>query len=153
MPQSVALSGPEEITNVDDGMAPPAGYTAVHRKRKGLIIGGAVTLGAVWGVSLMTWAIGQDANRNADGTYSNSSVAPMWIPVAGPFLTMGNTDSATARVFLGAMGAAQVAGAVMLYYGLTSEKRVFVRNDLVSSMGVAPMVAPNASGLSLVGRF
>ena len=36
----------------------------------------------------------------------------MWIPVAGPFLTMGNTDSADARVFLGAMGVAQVAGAI-----------------------------------------
>ena len=42
----------------------------------------------------------------------------------------------------------------MLYaYGLTTEKRVFVRNDLVGSLNVAPMVAPHASGLSLVGHF
>src|SRR5262245_9958377 len=47
VPQSVALSGPEEITNFDEHRPVPDGYTLVHRTRKGLLIGGGVTLGAV----------------------------------------------------------------------------------------------------------
>ena len=38
-----------------------------------------------------------------------------------------------------------VAGAVMLYYGLTTEKRVFVRNDLVGSVHLAPMMGDACS--------
>ena len=81
----------------------------------------------------------------------------MWIPVAGPFLQMANTDSATFRVLLAGMGAAQLTGAILLYSGLTSKKTVFVRNDLVSGLDIAPM-APTASnnyatGMLLGGSF
>jgi hypothetical protein len=41
----------------------------------------------------------------------------------------------------------------MLYYGLTTKKRVFVRNDLVGSMMVSPMAGNGTSGLVLSGRF
>ena len=40
----------------------------------------------------------------------------------------------------------------MLYYGLTTTKTVFVRNDMLS-MTVAPMVTPETQGLSVMGRF
>ena len=149
VPQSVALSGPEEITDVDEGRPAPAGYTAVLRARKGLIIGGGVTFGVSYGICLLTAAIGEDIA----GDGGTNEVASLWIPVAGPFLQMANTDSATARVFLAGLGAAQVAGAIMLYYGLTTKKRVFVRNDLVGSMMVAPMAGDGTAGLALAGRF
>lgn len=147
VPQSVAMSGPEEIDDVDDERAPPPGYTAVHRKRKGLLIGGGVTLGATYGVSALVAAVGSDTS---DG--GKNEVAAMWIPVAGPFVQMSRTDSATARVFLAGLGGAQVAGAIMLYYGLTSTRRVFVRNDLVG-VTVVPFADRNSSGLALAGRF
>ena len=51
------------------------------------------------------------------------------------------------------MGATQVAGAIMLYYGMTTTQRVLVRNDLVGSLSVSPMVARGASGMVLSGRF
>jgi len=146
VPQSVALSGPEEITEFDEYRPVPDGYTLVHRRRKGLVIGGAVTLGVTWGVSSLVWAIGEDTS---DGP---SDVRYMWIPVAGPFLTLAHTDSATAKVFLVGLGGAQLAGAIMLYYGMTSRKKVLVRNDLVGSLQVAPM-AGEAQGLVVSGRF
>ncbi len=146
VPQSVAMSGPEEIDEVED-RAPPPGYTVVHRKRKGLLIGGGVTLGVSYGISAIVAAVGEDINDSG-----RNEVASMWIPVAGPFLQIGHTDSATARVFLVGLGGAQVAGAVMLYYGLTTKRRVFVRNDLLG-LAVVPIADRNTSGLALSGRF
>ncbi len=148
VPQSVALSGPDEISEVADGQQAPLGYTAVERKRKGLIIGGAATLGASYAICALTAAIGQDVNSN-----ESNPVGAMWIPIAGPFIQIGNSSSATEDVFLVGLGAAQVAGAVMLYYGMTSTKRVFVRNDLVSNVMIAPMVTNNAQGFALSGNF
>jgi hypothetical protein len=148
VPQSVALSGPEEIKATDDTRGPPAGYTAVLRTRKGMIIGGAVTLGAVYGVCAMTAAIGEDTSNG--GT---NEVGAMWIPVAGPFIQAAQTDSATAKVFLVGLGGAQLAGALMLGYGMTTPRRVFVRNDLVGSMTVTPMAGAGATGMMLSGRF
>ena len=156
VPQSVALSGPEEITEIGDRRSAPAGYTTVMRARKGLIIGGAVTLGATYLVCAMTAAAGADDARS-QASYNEGSgkneLSAMWIPVAGPFIQMARSDSSTANVFLFHLGAAQVAGAIMLYYGLTTEKRVFVRNDLVGNLHLSPMTGNNTTGMALSGQF
>ena len=148
VPQSVALSGPEEITDVVDGRGAPMGYTTVHRTRKGLLIGGGVTFAATYGISLLSAAIGEDTKGGG-----RNEAAAMAIPLAGPFIEMGETDSATLHLFLAGLGAAQVAGAVMLYYGLTTTKTVYVRNDLVGNMTISPMVSHGAQGLALSGSF
>ncbi|HEX3759834.1 MAG TPA: hypothetical protein VHW23_14065, partial [Kofleriaceae bacterium] len=135
VPQSVALSGPGEIEDFDFSRPVPVGYTPVARARKHLIVGGAVTFGVVYGVSLLTAAAGQDAA----GDGGRNEVAPLWIPVAGPFIQAGQTDSALGKLFLAGAGAAQLAGALMLYYGLTTQEHVLVRNDLLGSLTVAPL--------------
>src|SRR5688572_20967179 len=48
VPQSVAMSGPREINNWNEGDPIPPGYRPVERTRKGLIIGGAITFGSLW---------------------------------------------------------------------------------------------------------
>jgi hypothetical protein len=149
VPQSVAMSGPEEITDFDFSRPVPVGYTPIQRTRKHLIVGGAVTFGVVYGLSAFVASVGED---DARGERTNE-VAALWIPVAGPFLQMGQTDSATGRFFFASVGAAQLAGALMLYYGLTTKDRVLVRNDLVGSLTVAPLAGNGASGLALSGRF
>lgn len=149
VPQSVAMSGPEEISNWDSNRPVPDGYTPVERPRKHLIVGGAVTFGVGYGLSAFVAAVGEDSTHNG-GT---NEVAAMWIPVAGPWIQAGRTDSATAKFFLVGMGATQVAGAIMLYYGMTTTQRVLVRNDLVGSLSVSPLVARGASGMVLSGRF
>ncbi|HEY3808153.1 MAG TPA: hypothetical protein VGL61_36490 [Kofleriaceae bacterium] len=148
VPQSVALSGPFEITDVEPGEVAPNGYTAVQRPRKRLLQGGLAMLGMAYGLSALTAAIGQDTS---DG--GQNPVAALWIPVAGPFIELGQSSSATADVLLVGLGGVQLAGAIMTYYGLTTKKTVFVRNDLVGGLTIAPMVARGASGMSLSGHF
>lgn len=148
VPQSVAMSGPEEITDFDFSRPVPIGYTPIQRTRKHLIVGGAVTFGVVYGLSAFVAAIGEDSARGERNT-----VGALWIPVAGPFLQMGQTDSATGRLFFASVGAAQLAGALMLYYGVTSKERVLVRNDLVGSVTVSPLAGNGATGMALSGRF
>ena len=150
VPQSVALSGPEEI-NAEEGRPVPMGYTPVQRTRKGLLIGGGVTLGVSYGYSVLLAAIGSDlASWSDDG---RNELAAMWIPVAGPFIQMAQTDSALFRLTLAGFGIAQTTGAVLLYYGLTTKKTVYVRNDLVGSMTLTPMAGDGATGMMLSGRF
>ena len=148
VPQSVAMSGPAELNSSDDLRPAPAGYTPVLRKRKGLIIGGAVTFGVTYVISAFAASIASDTSHGG-----NNELAALWIPVAGPFVQLADTDSATGKFFLVGLGGAQLAGAIMLISGLTNEHRVFVRNDLVGSLSVGPMTAKGAQGLSLAGRF
>lgn len=148
VPQSVAMSGPEEITDFDFERPVPLGYTMVKRPRKGMIIGGAVSFGVSYGISVLSAAIGEDISSGG-----RNEAAAMWIPVAGPFLQMAQTDSATLRVFLFGLGAAQTTGAILLYYGLTTKKRVLVRNDIVGSLMVTPTVGDGTAGMLLSGRF
>jgi hypothetical protein len=148
VPQSVAMSGPAEIHNFDFSRPVPLGYTPIERANKHLIVGGLVTLGVAYSVSAFVAAVGQDSGENG-----HNEEAAMWVPVAGPFIQMGQTTSATGKFFLAGMGGAQLAGALMLYYGLNSRERVLVRNDLVGSLTVAPLAGNGASGMALAGRF
>lgn len=141
------VSGPDEITELDDGAPVPYGYTKVTRTRKGLIIGGSVTFGVSYGLSTFVAAIGEDLRRNGE---TSTDVSALFIPIAGPFVQIGRTESATGKLYLLHLGVAQVAGAVMLYYGLTSPKTILVRNDQLS---IAPMVGNGTSGMMVTGRF
>jgi len=149
-PPGPVIYGPEEITDFDDSAPTPYGYTRVQRTRKGLIIGGAVTLGATYLATAFIGAVASDVLKTEG---SNVSVAPLFLPVAGPFLEIGQTDSAIARFYLTLSGLGQTAGAIMLLYGLSSSRTVLVRNDQLIVTSVAPMLVPGAAGLSVVGRF
>ena len=46
------------------------------------------------------------------------------VPVLGPFVAMGYTDSAVARLGAAVSGTAQVAGAVMLLAGIVAKRRI-----------------------------
>jgi len=151
VPQSVALSGPDEIDDFDFSRPIPLGYTMVKRPRKGLLIGGGVTFGVAYTYSVLIAAAGEDSASWSDS--GQNEAASMWIPIAGPFLQMAQTESATLRLLLFGFGAAQATGAIMLYYGLTTKKRVLVRNDFVGSMTVTPMAGDGATGMLLSGRF
>jgi hypothetical protein len=98
VPQSVALSGPEEIEDYDFSRPIPAGYTVVKRKRLGMLIGGGVTFGVSYGYALLFAAAGHDEAQGYDyeGTgEQKNELAALAVPIAGPFLQMAETDSAT----------------------------------------------------------
>jgi len=135
VPQSVALSGPREITSWDEDAPIPHGYHEGSRVRKGLIIAGAVTFGtlylftAVGAAAMLDVQNGCNQFSGTAGTCGQSS-AFLFIPVAGPFIELGKADSATAKVFLTIDGIGQAAGLGMFILGLAWQKNVLVRNDL-----------------------
>ncbi len=149
VPQSVALSGPNKILDWEDGEPIPPGYHKQARTRRGLVVGGAVTLGALYVLSALVAATTIDGCR-----YSSScqSASFLFLPVAGPFVEMARSGkgSATSEVVLALHGLGQTAGAVMLYAGVTSPKLVLVRNDLGSAppkLTIEPYFAGTSTGL------
>jgi len=148
---SATLLGDPEV-DVEDDRRPPIGYTEVRRRRTGLPVGGAITFAASYGLSAFFAAGGQSG--------SSSYSAAMWIPIAGPFVEVATSRGScedvcgVQRAFLVGLGAAQVAGAVMTYFGATSTKRAWVRNDRVHDVVVSPTVgASGTTGLSLSGKW
>lgn len=164
VPQSVAMSGPRVIKDYEEGDPIPPGYHADTQMRKGLVIGGAITFGCMYIFSVIAGAAIDDTNKDykyVNGNYTTTKGSAedsgtfLYIPVAGPFLQMTRTETATGNVFLAIDGIAQAAGATMLIVGLTSPKTVLIRNDL-AEVKVTPMrmgMDGSGTGLGLVGTF
>ena len=149
VPQSVALSGPRMIKDWDENQPIPPGYHRESRVRKGLVIAGAIVFGVPYLYSAGIAAIGDDVTRNGE----SNPVQYLYIPVLGPFIEMGQTDSSTARYFLTLDGLAQSAGAFMFIYGLASPKSILVRNDLALLTVMPTKMGHDGQGLSVLGRF
>jgi hypothetical protein len=148
IPQSVALSGPRMIKDWEDGQPIPPGYHRETRVRKGLVITGAILFGVPYLYSAGGAALGSDAYGSRD-----NKLAALWVPCLGPFIEMGQTDSASARYILALDGLAQSAGMAMFIYGLAVPKNVLVRNDL-ALLTVMPMkLGKDGQGVGLIGRF
>jgi hypothetical protein len=141
-----APSGPDEMA-YHEGNPIPYGYSKVEKKRKGLIIGGAVTLGATYIVSSMIGAIGEDLRRSGS---TETDMSAMFVPVVGPYFQAARTESFVGKFWLTGLGLGQTAGAIMLIYGLTNTRTLLVRNDQLS---IAPMHADGATGMTVSGRF
>lgn len=161
VPQSVALSGPRIIKDYEDGEPIPPGYHAETRVRSGLVVGGAVTFGCMYLLSVLVGAAMSDAKKDSEryasaSGYSSSSSKEdgdfLFVPVAGPFLQMTKTESSSGNVVLAIDGIAQAAGATMLIVGITSPKTVLVRNDL-GEVRVMPMRIGSGTGFGLGGTF
>jgi len=142
--------GPAEFDDWNPGDPIPPGYHKAHRKRRGLIVGGAVTFGVLYSVSILVAATGEDSNPG------HNKLAALFVPVFGPFIQLGNSNSATGNFFLVADGLAQAAGVTMFALGLALPETILVRNDLAENapkMTVGPLFAQNGGGLSLTGHF
>jgi hypothetical protein len=149
----VVVSDPRVIRDWQEGDPIPAGYHPAQRLRKGAVIGGAVTFGVLYFISVLIAAVGSDT---ATATHSNNPVAGLFVPVVGPFITMTQSSSATADVFLAIDGAAQAAGAILLVYGLTSPQTVLVRDAKLSAppLFARPLLlGKDGAGLGAVGSF
>jgi hypothetical protein len=146
VPQSVALSGPHELSSWQEGDPVPPGYHPTTRIRKGFVIAGSVVFGVLYLFSSLVAAIGADTN-----TGSPNPLGALWIPGVGPFVQMFSTTSSTGNWVLAVDGLAQCGGLTMLVYGLTSPRTVLVRNDL--GLRVVPALDHGGGGFRLVGSF
>ncbi|HYP76605.1 MAG TPA: hypothetical protein VER12_11640 [Polyangiaceae bacterium] len=149
---------PPESVPYNGGPVPP-GYHVEEHVRRGLVIGGAITLGVPW-VLGVTIASGYD--------FSNQS-GWLVVPALGPWLTLATRDTEkncsvytqvvtcsqdnSVRTMLVLDGLTQAAGTFMLLYGLSSTKKVIAR-DFVGSLHFtpAPMGKLGYGGL-LSGEF
>jgi hypothetical protein len=140
------------VPDWQEGEPVPPGYHPVQRMRKGAVIGGAVTFGVLYFISVLIAAVGTDeANR----THTSNSVAGLYVPVVGPFIAMTQSSTAVGNVFLALDGLAQAGGAALLIYGITSPQTVLARSD-----NGRPLLLPqpillgkSGGGLGLVGVF
>ena len=74
----------------------------------------------------------------------------MYVPVAGPFLYLGEAGGESGKLVLIIDGLAQAAGAAMLIAGLAAPKTIAVRNDL-AKIEITPVLGPGSAGI--VGTF
>lgn len=139
---------PEEVPN--EGQATPPGYRPVTKLRKGPIIGGSITLGTFYVLTLPA------ADRRP------ITLLPVLGPLIGAQQRKCDDDKnydclgdGFTRLWLYLAFAGQTTGAVLLTVGLTSERKVFLRNDVEAkrTWTVAPVLTPQAKGAAIVGTF
>jgi len=143
-----AMLGPRTM-DYEDGDAVPQGYHVETRMRKGLLIGGAVTFGSVYLLTALTAASIDSAKTG------NDDFKPLYIPVAGPFITIGTAGSEGVGTFVLILdGIAQSGGLLMAVLGIAAQRTMLVRNDVESKVTVSPMlVGKNSVGFGLVGTM
>jgi hypothetical protein len=126
----------------------PRGYHVEERARRGLIIGGALTLGIPWMLGITVAST--DDFSNQSGWLVVPTLGP-WITIAtretdktcsfysstGGTSTSSCHDDNTVRTLLILDGLTQAAGTVMLIAGLSSTKKVLAR-DFVGSLHFTP---------------
>ena len=142
----------------------PAGYHVEDRPRRGLIIGGALTLGIPWALGLAF----------ASGSNFPNETGWLVVPALGPWITLATRTNESVcisdvgggssrncvqevdngyRTLLVLDGITQAAGAIMLVIGMSSTKKVIAR-DFVSNLHLtpAPMGRLGYGGV-LTGQF
>ncbi|APR75064.1 Vegetative cell wall protein gp1 precursor (Hydroxyproline-rich glycoprotein 1) [Minicystis rosea] len=114
----------------EDGMPIPPGYGLTHRRRRALIATGAALFGASYLTSALTAATvvaGIDKHR--------SEVAPLFIPFAGPWITLATSRDAQLNdpdrrmngVLLVVDGVAQITGAALFIAGMVTREPILMR--------------------------
>jgi hypothetical protein len=133
------------------GAPVPEGYVVRSRFHKGPMIGGAFAFGVPYAIGAVVGA-----------TSSDTSTRYLWIPVAGPWLTIATAEFCTSGshecaaalpIALLAMDSLlQVGGIGLFIFGATSDRKQLIRADL-ASVTIVPASFGRSPGLVAVGRF
>jgi hypothetical protein len=133
--------GPARMKYSEGDPIPP-GYRVESRTRTGLVVGGAIMFGLMYGFT----AFGASESSDPDTTW-------LYAPVLGPFIYASTLDGEFAgigRFFLYVDGLIQAGGAAMLIIGLVG-KTELVRND-IAKVSVVPLLG-RANGIALQAEF
>ena len=146
--------GPASLPYVE-GKPAPLGYREDTQIRKGLVIGGAVTLGTFYIFSLLAASIISAENSSYDHKKNDSEALPLFVPTIGPFIAIATLDPGPVGTgWLVLDGVVQTASAIMIVTGLTSETKRYLRNDIVGmNWTVTPIVTHSHAGMGMLGRF
>ena len=134
--------GPARMKYSEGDPVPP-GYRVESRTRTGLVVGGSIMFGLMYGFTVF----GASETDQSEAKW-------LYLPVVGPFIYAStlpdNELGGIGRFFLYVDGLVQAGGATMLIVGLIG-KTELVRND-IAKISVAPMLG-RATGLSLIADF
>lgn len=140
----------------------PPGYVLEERVNTGLVIGGAVTWGAMYAVSL-----GYAGSRGFD-----DGMGVVAVPLLGPWIAIGQRDfscdfglttqaitqcqqktidQATTVIVLAGLGLGQMVGAALTVIGLLDSESLWVRSDLLNARWTLD-AAPTVGGGELMMR-
>lgn len=138
----------------------PPGYHYEQKRALPLLIVGASTLGLGWVASSATGALGLFINASTFDATETTDFGPMFVPLAGPFITLGmqprsqRSDGFTAAAMV--MGGSQIVGASLLIGGLALGKKrelVLDRSPYEATISVRPVVGSAMTGLVFAGRL
>lgn len=160
-PYVMTTPEPYELEYTDGAEIPP-GYELETRAKKGLVIAGAVTLGASWlascaAATLMiqrreeegrSWGWEWDSDNGGDDAPPETA---LYIPLAGPWIalkTMEDEIEGQGKAALVADGMVQAAGLAMLIGGLAARDKVLVKTETTQVS-----MAPGIGSVSVLGKF
>lgn len=154
---------PRVIEDWEPGDPIPEGYRQDTQSRGGLVKGGAATLFSVYGLTAVVGSflvLAEDIDTE-DGVDDNGvdpeDYYPLFIPVAGPFVTIATADTGrAASAVLVVDGVAQVAGFAMFIAGFAAQKDVLVRIPTYAggpTLELTPLVGKEVQGVGLHGSF
>jgi hypothetical protein len=141
--------------------APPYQYqpqavmqpTMVHRPRRGLVVGGAVTFGVTWGIAASLSLLFTDGQSDCTGS-CRREMDVLWVPVAGPLWANARGTGSDSTAFFALWSAAELAGIIMFSFGVAGHD---VASYRVAQNGptleLAPMVSRQGSGLGVLARW
>ena len=149
------------IDDWEEGDPIPPGYRPDTRIRKGLVIGGAVTMGSLWLISVVIGGAGASVEEADDALGDSDGIHPedfymLMIPVAGPFIAMGTLEASGAGLaFLIIDGIGQAGGLAMLIAGIAAQETYLRPAPQYGEIDVkfAPVLAPGFAGMGVTGTF
>jgi hypothetical protein len=131
---------------------PPLQLTKVHKVRRGLVTGGAITFGVSWGIAASISFVLSSSNCSGSGCSNNADY--LWIPVAGPLVVASSDSGSDGSGILLLWSAAQAAGLAMFIIGMMGhdvmEYRVAQRGP---TLHLGPLLAREAGGMTLTARW
>jgi hypothetical protein len=126
-----------------EGEPVPQGYQLKTRPVRSMVIAGAITFGSTYLVSALT-----SASLIAASSSNNAGFAPLFAPIAGPFVTIGTAHATGAGIlWLVLDGLGQTAGATMLIYGLVAEEKYLQRTPVARLTHPEVLVGPGTTAL------
>jgi len=140
---------PAEIEDWPPNQPPPTGYRWGSRARTPIVQSGL----ALWAIAYVpSFFIGMIGN----GNLAQSATPSAWlmVPIAGPFILLGDATGSTAKALLITDGAFQAVGAGLITLGLLWQVPILVREQKAASAVRPRLVLRGAHvELGVEGRF
>lgn len=141
------VAGPAQL-DFNEGDPVQPGYHLEKQKRRGFMVGGGVTFGSLYFLSILGGSIG------GVGSDKSSDANWLFVPFVGPFVAAGPAHGSD-RTFLIIDGLLQTGGATLFALGIFLPRTVQVRNQSSKRLVLpTPMsFGRGSAGLGFLGVF